>query len=94
MISINNFHNKIFNKEKTVVQLISEFLDNIETNNPKLNAFLSITKETALQKAGILDEELSKSSRDEILKNKPLFGIPIAHKDIFSTIGVETTAAS
>ena len=94
MIIIKDFHNKIFNKEKTVVELISEYLENIQTTNPKLNSFITITKESALQKARLLDEELSKTSPEEILKTKPLFGIPIAHKDIFSTKGVETTAAS
>jgi len=55
----------------------------------KLNAFITVTGETALQEADERDRELADG-----IDRGPLHGIPIAHKDLLRTKGVRTTAGS
>ena len=55
----------------------------------ELNAFTVETPEIALRAAGAADEALAAGDEP-----KPLAGIPLGIKDLFSTEGVETTAGS
>jgi len=71
------------------VELTREALARIERLNPKLNAFLTVTAESALERARLADAELAAGD-----DRGPLHGIPIAHKDLFLTRGVRTTAGS
>ena len=71
------------------VELARHALERIERLNPKLNAFITLTAESALERAGLADAELA-AGRDR----GPLHGIPIAHKDLFYTRGVRTTGGS
>jgi aspartyl-tRNA(Asn)/glutamyl-tRNA(Gln) amidotransferase subunit A len=64
-------------------------LDRIRALEPKLHAFITITGETALASARAADAEIAGSG-----PRSPLHGIPIAHKDIFKTKGIRTTAHS
>ena len=57
--------------------------------NSKLNAFITVTGEQALEEARQADAELA-SGRDR----GPLHGIPVAVKDLFLTRGVRTTCGS
>ncbi len=71
------------------VELTEDCLARIEKLNPRLNAFITITAESALAQA--------RSAEAEIRSGKwrgPLHGIPIALKDLIDTAGVRTTAAS
>ena len=70
-------------------ELTEECLSRIERLNPSLNAFLTVTADTARAQARQADEE-----RRLGLDRGPLHGIPIAHKDLFCTAGVRTTAGS
>ncbi len=74
-------------KKFTSVELTQACLDQIEKLNPELNVFLTIS-EKALEDAKKADEERAKGS------TLPLLGIPIAHKDMYLTKGLRTTAAS
>lgn len=71
------------------VELTRACLDRIERLNPRLNAFITVTAETALQEARAAEQEIAKGNY-----RGPLHGIPIALKDIVDTAGVRTTAAS
>ena len=71
------------------VELARHALKRIERLNPKLNAFITLTAESALERARLADAELA-AGRDR----GPLHGIPIAHKDLFYTRGVRTTGGS
>ncbi len=70
-------------------ELVSESLRQIERLDSKLNAFITVTGETALRQADERDRELASG-----IDRGPLHGIPIAHKDLMRTKGVRTTAGS
>jgi len=70
-------------------QLVSACLERIAAYNPKLNAYITVTRELALEQARQLDAE-QKAGR----LRGPLHGIPIALKDNIDTSGIRTTAAS
>jgi aspartyl-tRNA(Asn)/glutamyl-tRNA(Gln) amidotransferase subunit A len=71
------------------VDLVQACLGRIETYNPKLNAFITVTRDNALAEAKTLEGE----QRAGKLRG-PLHGIPIALKDNIDTAGVRTTAGS
>jgi aspartyl-tRNA(Asn)/glutamyl-tRNA(Gln) amidotransferase subunit A len=76
-------------RQVSSVELATECLAAITRDNPKLNAFLTVTAEQALEEAKRADAEFAEG-RDR----GPLQGIPIAHKDLFCTSGVKTTSGS
>jgi aspartyl-tRNA(Asn)/glutamyl-tRNA(Gln) amidotransferase subunit A len=73
----------------TSTELVTACLGRIDVYNPKVNAFITVTREQALAQARVLDAE----RRAGRLRG-PLHGIPIALKDNIDTAGVRTTAAS
>jgi len=76
-------------KEVSPVEVTRACLERIEKLNPALNAFITVTAESALAEA--------RAAEDEILRGDwrgPLHGIPIALKDLIDTAGTPTTAAS
>ncbi len=70
------------------LELTSDYLERIKQQNPKLNAFVTVDEDTALKEATSAD------ARRAAGENLPLLGIPLAHKDIFLTQGIRTTAGS
>ena len=69
----------------TPLQLANAYLARIDLLNKDLNAFITVTHGLARREARDLAEARSKAD---------LYGIPIAHKDLFETRGVRTTAGS
>src|SRR5437660_602103 len=76
-------------REISPVELTRECLERIERLNPSLNAFITITAESALKDAQYAQEEIQSGNW-----RGPLHGIPIGLKDLIDTAGVRTTAAS
>jgi aspartyl-tRNA(Asn)/glutamyl-tRNA(Gln) amidotransferase subunit A len=81
--------------ELSPVELTRFLLDRIARLNPRLNAYLTVCEEQALQQASRAESALfvkrrGKSSRDLGL----LHGIPISLKDNIYTAGIRTTAGS
>jgi aspartyl-tRNA(Asn)/glutamyl-tRNA(Gln) amidotransferase subunit A len=68
---------------------VAACLERIAAYNPKLNAYITVTRDLALEQARQLDAE-QKTGR----LRGPLHGIPIALKDNIDTAGIRTTAAS
>jgi aspartyl-tRNA(Asn)/glutamyl-tRNA(Gln) amidotransferase subunit A len=92
---ISDILNSLKNKEYTAVELTQQYLNRIKELNPKLNAYLTISSEEALKAAGEADKLIAETANlDELFKRKPLLGVPVGLKDIFSTKNIETTAAS
>jgi len=76
-------------KKLSPVELTKTHLDRIKRLDPQLNAFLMVTEERALADAKAAEARQMSGS----LHGK-LDGIPIAHKDIYNTAGIRTTAHS
>ena len=76
----------ILNKEFSSKELVAEFLNRIETVNPRLNTVVQITAEEALKQASEADKLLA---RGETIG--PLHGVPITIKDSIDTANVPTT---
>jgi aspartyl-tRNA(Asn)/glutamyl-tRNA(Gln) amidotransferase subunit A len=76
-------------KKLSPVELTKTHLDRIGRIDPQLNAFLMVTEERALADAKAAEaRQMAGSPRGK------LDGIPIAHKDIYNTAGIRTTAHS
>ncbi len=69
-------------------ELTQHYIARIESQDPVLNSYITRNFEAALSQADRADEMLAQST------DLPLLGIPIAHKDIFCTKGLRTTAGS
>jgi aspartyl-tRNA(Asn)/glutamyl-tRNA(Gln) amidotransferase subunit A len=76
-------------REVSAVELAKESLKRIHTEQPRLNAFITITEELALAQAARADDELARG-----IDRGPLHGIPYALKDVFATKGIRTTVGS
>jgi aspartyl-tRNA(Asn)/glutamyl-tRNA(Gln) amidotransferase subunit A len=75
-------------KEFSVTELTKSLLGRIEASQPKLNAFVTVTGESALAQAKAADAAFASGQAG------PLTGLPLAHKDIFCTKGVRTSCGS
>nr|MBO2514516.1 Asp-tRNA(Asn)/Glu-tRNA(Gln) amidotransferase GatCAB subunit A [Gammaproteobacteria bacterium] len=70
------------------VELTRAYLAAIERLEPRINAFITITGDLALERARALEAELEAGRW-----RGPLHGVPIALKDNIDTAGIRTTAA-
>jgi aspartyl-tRNA(Asn)/glutamyl-tRNA(Gln) amidotransferase subunit A len=92
---ISDILHSLKNKEYSCVELTTQYLNRINSLNPKLNAYLTVATDQALKAAGDVDKLIADSSDLEgLFRDKPLLGVPVGLKDIFSTKNIETTAAS
>lgn len=76
-------------RQLSPVELTEAMLERISVLNPALNAFITVLGEEALEAAS--------RAESEIMAGRylgPLHGVPIAHKDVYLTQGVRTTAHS
>jgi aspartyl-tRNA(Asn)/glutamyl-tRNA(Gln) amidotransferase subunit A len=76
-------------RQVSSVELTDAALKSIERSNPATNAFITVTAETARERARQADAELARGEA-----RGPLHGVPIAFKDLFCTQGVLTTCGS
>ena len=79
----------IAKKEASVEEITKAHLDKIENVDSKVDAFLYVAKEEALNEAKALDEKLSKGEDLGILG-----GVPLGIKDNISVKGMQNTCAS
>lgn len=73
---------RLAQRQITALQLTDAYLAKIAALNKTLNAFITVTRDLARRQA--------RAARI----HGPLSGIPIAHKDLFETRGIRTTAGS
>src|SRR5438067_7887815 len=71
------------------VSLVESCLARIEPVEPRLNAFITVTAELALEQARQAEREIETGRY-----KGPLHGMPVAVKDLFATKGIRTTAGS
>ncbi len=71
------------------VELTRHLLDRIASEDAALNSFILVTPDRALADARAAEARVMRGEA-----RGPLDGIPIAHKDIYATAGIATTAHS
>ena len=76
-------------KKLSPVELTQACLTRIKHLDPELHAFLLVTEDRALSDARAAEARIMRGEA-----RGPLDGIPIAHKDIYKTAGIRTTAHS
>jgi amidase len=76
-------------REVSVSEVVRAHLAQIERVNPKVNAIVTLTAERALEDAKAKDAALARGDAAA-----PLFGLPVAHKDLVPTRGIRTTFGS
>src|SRR5439155_935478 len=77
----------IRDKKVSSVEVVRAHLEHIHTVNPRLNAVVFATAESAIKEARAADRH---NTRKSVLG--PLHGVPFTAKDIFNTAGLPTTA--
>ena len=87
--SIKELHQQLVSKERSATEIAQEVLTHIETVEPKVKAFLSVTAEQALNSAKQVDAKIAAGESIGILE-----GIPLGVKDNMCTKGIKTTCAS
>jgi aspartyl-tRNA(Asn)/glutamyl-tRNA(Gln) amidotransferase subunit A len=80
---------QIRKKRISSVELTRLCLERIQQHSERLNAFITITADSALERAQSCDRDLKRG-----VIHGPLHGVPIALKDNIDTAGILTTAAS
>jgi aspartyl-tRNA(Asn)/glutamyl-tRNA(Gln) amidotransferase subunit A len=88
-LSLKEASARIRAKKVSPVELTQACLGQIKTYNPKINAWITVMREKALEQARELEKEQSAGKI-----RGPLHGIPIGIKDSIDTAGIRTTAAS
>jgi aspartyl-tRNA(Asn)/glutamyl-tRNA(Gln) amidotransferase subunit A len=86
--SLSEFSRALAERKASSVELTETALARIDALNPKLNAFLTVERERALESARAADRRIAAGN------GGPLTGIPVAHKDVLMTAGVKTTCGS
>jgi len=76
-------------RELSPVDVVEAFLARIEVLNPRLNAYVTVTREPALEAARAAEAEIAGGRY-----RGPLHGVPVAHKDLYATAGIRTTGGS
>ncbi len=87
-LTIREARERLRRRQISSVELTQAFLARIRALNPRLNAYLTITEDEALEMARQADARIQRG------EDTPLLGVPIAIKDVLSTRGVRTTAGS
>lgn len=88
-LSISEASDLLRQKQISPVDLTSACLERIDQLNPTLNAFITVTRETAIAEARAAEAEIQKGNW-----LGPLHGIPIGLKDLIDTAGIKTTCGS
>ncbi len=71
------------------VEVVRAYLDRIDAVNPRLGAFITVTRERALAQAEQAEREIGAGRY-----RGPLHGLPYAPKDMLATKGIRTTNGS
>jgi len=89
LLTIDAARSAIQERKTSASALAESFYSKIENDDPKIGAFLTLSKERALAKAAEMDALATKGE-----KLPPLGGVPVGIKDVMITKGTRTTAGS
>lgn len=85
--SIERVAERMSRGELSLIAVADRALERIGALNPRLNAFITVTRELAREQAAEVDQEIRANRR-----RGGLHGIPVAVKDFYDTSGIRTTA--
>jgi aspartyl-tRNA(Asn)/glutamyl-tRNA(Gln) amidotransferase subunit A len=88
-LTAHQLHDMLVNKEISAEELIRAVFDRIDQVEEKIRAYITLTREQAIQQARQVDR--ARVAGEEL---PTLAGIPVAVKDNICTAGVRTTCAS
>jgi Asp-tRNA(Asn)/Glu-tRNA(Gln) amidotransferase A subunit family amidase len=88
-LSATELAEAIRQKKVSPVETVRRVLERIEAINPKINAFVTITRDAAMAEAERAEEAVMKGEQ-----LGPLHGVPVSIKDLIFTKGVRTTMGS
>ena len=88
-LTIEAARSAVVERRTTALELAEACYERIQTNDPQIGAFLTLSKERALQQAERMDRLAAEGK-----PLPPLGGVPVGIKDVFCTRGVRTTAGS
>ena len=88
-LTLHEIRDKIKNKEVKIIDIVNDIYRRIDEIEPKIDAYVSFTKENAIKRANELQEKLDRG--EDI---GPLGGVPIAIKDNICIDGTKTTCSS
>jgi len=80
-------------KKFSAVELVDGYLKNIAKSDKDINSFVTVTEEVAYAQAKKADR-LILDYGDKAFEDYPLLGVTVAHKDLFLTKGIRTTAGA
>ncbi len=89
LLSIRQAHELLITKRVSCVDLVKYYLDRIEKHEPQIKAVITLCGDDANVQAKKIDDKIAAGEEIGLLE-----GIPYTAKDMFSTKGVQTTAAS
>jgi aspartyl-tRNA(Asn)/glutamyl-tRNA(Gln) amidotransferase subunit A len=88
-LAISHLSSLLRRRRLSAVELVAQCLDRAEKLQPRVNAFITITRHVALRQARKADLEIRRGEYRGLLH-----GIPMSLKDLFLTKGIRTTAGS
>jgi aspartyl-tRNA(Asn)/glutamyl-tRNA(Gln) amidotransferase subunit A len=88
-LTLTDAGRKLHEREISALELTDFYLARLAALNPTLNAFITVTAESARAAARRADEQVGRGT-----DSSALLGLPLALKDLFDTRGAPTTAGS
>jgi Asp-tRNA(Asn)/Glu-tRNA(Gln) amidotransferase A subunit family amidase len=87
--SVRGIARRVRRREITATQVLEAHLEQIRTQNPVLNAIVTLAADQARAQAARIDEALARG-----IDPGPLAGVPFTVKDLIATRGIRSTAGS
>lgn len=88
-LTIDAARSAIQDRKTTSMALVESFYERIQKEDGEIGAFLTLTRERAIEQADRIDRMAAEGKT-----LPPLGGVPVAIKDVMCTRGVRTTAGS
>jgi aspartyl-tRNA(Asn)/glutamyl-tRNA(Gln) amidotransferase subunit A len=88
-LTIDEIRNRVTTGSQKAADIARSFYGLIEDRNPRINAWLALSRDRALAQAGRID---TAAANGDTLG--PLAGVPVGIKDVLATRGTATTAGS
>src|ERR1700758_3346532 len=88
-LTIDSARAAIQERRATSMALVESFYERIQKDDGQIGAYLTLTRERALEQADRMDRMAAEGK-----ELPPLGGVPVAIKDVMCTRGVRTTAGS